>query len=135
VGAMEAMWLGPCSQGSGHAYWEGYAFDTIGRPTTVTTVADQSYTISMSYYTSGLEQGRLESITYPVSVGQHPLRVRYDYQNGLLKSVRDWTGGSLGTIYWQANAQNARGQITQETFGNRSEERRVGKECRSRWEA
>jgi hypothetical protein len=46
------------------------------------------------------------------------VKAKYAYQHGRLKSVTDWTAGSAGTVYWVANDQNPRGQITQEILGN-----------------
>jgi RHS repeat-associated protein len=66
--------------------------------------------------------GKLQTITYPMSAWPGPtskrLEVYYDYQNGYLRDVKDYTGGTAGTVYWQANYQDARGHVTQEVYGN-----------------
>jgi RHS repeat-associated protein len=66
--------------------------------------------------------GALESITYPTTTGTCRLKVAYAYDYGQLKSVTDASDavacGSTGTVYWQANEANARGQVTKATLGN-----------------
>ncbi len=46
------------------------------------------------------------------------MKVKYGYAYGILQNVTDWTSGSAGTVYWTADAQNPRGQTTQEALGN-----------------
>jgi hypothetical protein len=44
------------------------------------------------------------------------LKLQYGYQNGQLQQIQDFNAPS--TVFWRANATNARGQVTQETLGN-----------------
>lgn len=48
--------------------------------------------------------------------------VSYGYTNGILSSVSDGSSqancGTTGTLFWEANAENADRQITEETLGN-----------------
>jgi RHS repeat-associated protein len=57
----------------------------------------------------------LDTLTYPTSTSSYRLKLAYAYQNGLLQGVSD---ANAGTVYWQANTMNPRGQVTQETLGN-----------------
>lgn len=95
-------------------YSESLTYDSIGRPSSQTITTDQSYVIDYAYTSQGL----LDTLTYPTSTSSTRVKVKYGYAHGILNSVTDWTSGSAGTVYWTANAQNVRGQTTQETLGN-----------------
>lgn len=100
---------------SGGSYGEALSYDSAGRMSTRSITAD-SNTYSIDYTYNG--QGTVDTVTYPTSTSSTRVKVKYGYSYGILKSVTDWTSGSAGTVYWTANTQNPRGQITQETFGN-----------------
>ncbi len=54
---------------------------------------------------------------YPTSVGSYRLTLGYEYQNGLLKRIRD--GGTGGTeVFWELTATDAVGRILNESLGN-----------------
>ncbi len=94
---------------------EVYTYDTKGRRSTeTTTAAGSSYAVDYGYDPT---LGKLQTITYP-TVNSARFEVFYDYQNGYLKDVKNYTGQVAGTVFWQANAQDARGHVTQEALGN-----------------
>jgi RHS repeat-associated protein len=95
-------------------YSESLSYDSIGRPSNRSITTDQTYDIDYAY----TNQGLVDTVTYPTSTSSTRVKVKYGYAYGLLQSVTDWTSGSAGTVYWTANAQNVRGQTTQETLGN-----------------
>jgi len=95
-------------------YSESLSYDNKGRLSTQSITTDQAYAIDYAYNTQGL----LDTLTYPTSTSSTRVKVKYSYAFGILSSVTDWTSGSAGTVYWTANAQNPRGQTTQETLGN-----------------
>lgn len=91
---------------------ETYDYDSVGRLAQRTIVADGTpYTYTYDYNT----QGQLDTLTYPTSTSGYRLRLQHLYQYGWLQQVRDY---NAGTIFWQANTLNPRGQVTQETLGN-----------------
>ena len=95
-------------------YQETYTFDGLSRPssTVITIPGDQSYTYTKSYNAA---TGRLGTLTYPLSSSGYQLALNYTFTNGILSALTD---ASTQTVYWSANASNARGQITEETLGN-----------------
>jgi YD repeat-containing protein len=96
-------------------YAEAYAFDPLARPssTAVTIPTQGTYTYENAYDPN---TGLLDTLTYPESTSSYRLKLKYAYQNGILQSVSDSNAPS--TVFWTANAVNARGQVTQETLGN-----------------
>jgi RHS repeat-associated protein len=97
-------------------YRETYTYDNQGRRTQTSIVADGStYLVNQSYSAT---TGLLETLTYPTTTAAARFKLRYGYQNGVLQTVSDFTGDVPGTVYWQANATNARGQVVDEQFGN-----------------
>jgi RHS repeat-associated protein len=106
--------IGHLASASMTGYSESFSYDTKGRPSTQTITTDQVYAIDYAY----TNQGLLDTLTYPTSTASTRVKVKYGYANGILNNVTDWTSGSAGTVYWTANAQNVRGQTTQETLGN-----------------
>lgn len=92
-----------------------YTYDTLGRPSTetISNPGDRTYEYIKTYDpTTGL----LSSLQYPVDIS-FILTLQYAYSNGILKSVSS-TSYSPTEVYWTANTTNARGQVTQETYGN-----------------
>jgi len=99
----------------GLAYSESYSFDSAGR---LSGDTKQGQLFGFTYNT----QGTLSTLTYPTSTNSCQVVLNYGYSNGLLSSVTDASNSShctlTGTVYWTANTQNPRGQITKETLGN-----------------
>lgn len=96
------------------------SYDSLGRATSVTSlIEDNAYTVATSYDS----YSRISSMTYPSST-QAPLGLVVDYvyttaaidgADGFLSTV---TNPSNGIVYWQANSQNAAGQLTEIQLGN-----------------
>jgi RHS repeat-associated protein len=94
-------------------YSESYTYDGNGRPVSQQIVADTTYQYNFTYNDN---TGLLDTLEYPSSTSGYRLKIQYTYQNGILQKVADFQPPS--TVFWQANAANIRGQITQETLGN-----------------
>ena len=110
VGRLESM----SSTVSGATYIDAYSYDDFGRlgQRSITIPDDSEHAYSFAYTGAGL----LSTITYPESTPGYRLQLQYGYSNGHLQSV---TGlNSPATVFWTATAQNARGQITQDSLGN-----------------
>ena len=60
--------------------------------------------------------GQLAQVTYPTSTSSYRLKLLYEYQNRRLVRIKDFNAQT--TVFWTANAANAREQITQETLLN-----------------
>lgn len=105
----EGMLTSLSSTASG-GYSEAYAYDDAGRLSTrQLAMLGTNYEYAYAYGVNG----QLQTLTYPTTTGTR-LALQYSYNNGDLSEVRQ--PGS--TIFWQANTANARGQVTQATFGN-----------------
>lgn len=100
---------------SGATYTDAYVYDASGRLSqrNITIPGDTTHTYDFTYTSGGL----LDTVTYPQSTA-YRLKLKYTYSpnNGHLQSVSD--ANAPATVFWTANAQNARGQITQDTLGN-----------------
>lgn len=91
---------------------ESYTYDNKGRLSQKDIVADgATYSYNYAYNTLGT----LDTMTYPTSTSSYRLVLKYLYANGVLQQVKD---NAAGTVFWQANAANAIGQIVQQTLGN-----------------
>jgi RHS repeat-associated protein len=95
-------------------YSEAYAYDGVGRLAQTTVVADTTYYINMDYNAAGLP----ESMTYPTSTAGYALRIKYDYDHGVLSKVSDYNQSS--TVFWELNATDARGNALDESLGTAS---------------
>jgi RHS repeat-associated protein len=94
------------------SYGETFGYDVRARRSQMQTdTTGGSFVMNYDYDSS---TGALNTVTYPSSTGTR-LSVLYGYQNGFAKDVRDV---STGALIWQANAQDARGHVTQEQYGN-----------------
>jgi RHS repeat-associated protein len=107
------------SASSSGTYSESYSYDSKGRPSdqTITIPSDGAHAFDYAYSpTTGL----LSTLTYPTSASPSTYRVTagYTYQHGILQQIYDSTTPT--TIWWQANAMNPRGQITEETTSDSS---------------
>jgi RHS repeat-associated protein len=101
------------STGTGGTYSESYTFDSFGRLSneTITLPTDGTPAFDYAYSTT---TGLLSTLTYPPSFpSTYRLTAGYTYQHGILQQIFDSLVPT--TIWWQANAMNPRGQITEET--------------------
>jgi RHS repeat-associated protein len=92
----------------GSTYAESYTFDSVGR---LANDTKQGLPFDYTYNT----KGTVDTLTYPTSTSAYRLKLQYLYQNGMLQQVKDF---NAATVFWAANAQNPRGEVTQETLGN-----------------
>lgn len=90
-----------------------YGYDPLGRNTgTAWLIGGDEYEIGRSYD----DVGRLATVTYPAVPDAGRLEVSYVYDaTGRVHQVRN---ARNGTLYWQAEAINAAGQLERERFGN-----------------
>ena len=96
-------------------YRELHAYDTKGRLIQTEYFQGTSSVglINLAYdATSGL----VDSLTYPESTAQYRLKLKHEYDRGLLKRVRDFNVPA--TVFWEATTMDAYGQILHETLGN-----------------
>lgn len=91
---------------------ENYTYDNKSRLSQRQIISDATYNYNYSYSAT---TGLLDTLTYPTSTSSYRLKLQYVYQNGELQKIKDYNSS---TIFWQANATNPRGQVTQETLGN-----------------
>lgn len=100
--------------GSGvDSYFENYYYDSAGRASlTDYGLGAATHSVNLSYSAT---TGLLESLEYPTSTAGYRHKIVYEYQNGMLRKVRDFANT---VTYWQANAQDPRGNVTNETLGN-----------------
>jgi RHS repeat-associated protein len=104
--------IGQLKSVSGFGYAESYDFDALGRPVQTTITADATYVINQDYSaTTGLP----ESLTYPTSTSGYRLRLKYDYDHGVLNKVSDYNQPS--TIFWRLHTVDARGHALDESLG------------------
>jgi RHS repeat-associated protein len=116
------------TSGSSWLYNQFYTYDGLSRLSARTIVQSGNtggndgggafvYTRAYSATT-----GLLNTLTYPKSTSGFALTLQYGYGYGLLQSITDTsdTTATCGTtcVLWTANAQNAFGEVTQETLGN-----------------
>jgi RHS repeat-associated protein len=104
--------IGGLASISGPGYSEGYTYDSIGRLQTRSITSDATYAYDYTYNAIG----SIATLTYPVSTSSYRLKLQYDYQNGQLLRVKDFNAPT--TVFWQANATDAWGNIIDETLGN-----------------
>ncbi len=99
------------------SYSEAFTYDSLGRPQDHTINADAtSFVVSNSYSSA---TGFLDTVTYPSSTSAVPgsrFKVKYEYEYGMVKRVRDFNTAS--TVYWEQVAGNAAGQAVDEVYGN-----------------
>jgi YD repeat-containing protein len=60
--------------------------------------------------------GLLETLTYPTSTSSYRLKLKYEYQNGILNRISDFNAPT--TVFWHANAADPYGHVTDEDLGN-----------------
>ncbi len=105
-------YVGHLKSMSGPGYTENYTLDSFGRPEQTEIISDATYYIDYAYNTIGA----LHTLTYPTSTAGYRLKLQYDYENGLLKRVKDFNAPSIE--FWQANATDPRGAVIHETLDN-----------------
>ena len=97
---------------------ESRTYDANARPfqRTITLPGGVTYTYTWKYSAT---TGFLDTLTYPVSTCGFSFAIQYGYSAGILASITD-ASHTPGAVLWQANSQNAAGQLTQETINNAS---------------
>ncbi|MFZ5757606.1 MAG: RHS repeat-associated core domain-containing protein [Pseudomonadota bacterium] len=103
-------------QTASNGYERSYRYDTLGRLQTVRTGAAidpeaQPGDPDLYYSTRYDSAGRPESVQYPTGFGYRNV---YDARGYLIEVRNAWTDA----LYWQANARDAAGRVTRETYGN-----------------
>ncbi len=105
-----------CQAESDNGYVRKVGYDSLGRPSSLTTTIDTTYTVTTTYITNLPNAGKVDTIRYPTGFA-----VKYIYAEsslgslGYLMEVRKADDNSL---LWRANSRNAAGQILSETLGN-----------------
>jgi RHS repeat-associated protein len=95
-------------------YKEEYFADSLARLSRLrTTIVGIGWNVNYAYVTT---TGLLDTVQYPGSGGGFRFEIQNEYQNNLLKRVREVGGGA--TIYWEAASTDAWGHYQDETFGN-----------------
>lgn len=103
-----------CSVSSDNGYSRAHAYDSLGRPTTLAVTIDTAYTVATTYVASGPDAGKVDTLTYPTGFAVKNIYNSYGY----LWKVQRTNDAADATVYWQANGQNAAGQVTSELLGN-----------------
>jgi len=126
IGQLHSLCTGtgsaPTTCASSPGYAESETYDGVGRQSqrAIQIPGDATYTFTWQYNAT---TGVLDTLTYPVSTNNCQLIVKYGYANGILATLTDVSNvtqcGSTGTTLWTANTVNPRGQVGQETLGNR----------------
>lgn len=100
---------------SNGGYSQDYYYDNLGRTNrTVTTIDGQSYTETITFDAFG----RQDKLSYPTGY-----EVSHVYNSfGYLESIKQTSNGAT---LWRMTAQNARGQLEQESFGNGIDSKRI----------
>ena len=107
--------IGKLASVSANGYAESRSYDSFGRITdrSISIPGDATYSYDYTYDPS---TGLPDTLSYPISTSSYRLKLQYAYENGMLQQISD--ANASATIFWTANATNARGQLTQETLGN-----------------
>lgn len=104
---------------AGHS--EVYVYDSLGRLSQKTTTADAvAYVENYGYHS---QTGLLDSMRYPTSTSGYRLKLKYDYQYGLLHKVSDFDAST--TVFWEAQDVDARGNVIHESLGSALESIRM----------
>lgn len=122
-GASEWIWgtsaaldeIGRLKTVTGPGYAESLSYDTAGRlKTRSITVDGSTHHFDFAYNNIG----ELYTLTYPVSTAGARFRLKYEYANGYLSSIREFTNDVDNATFWALNQLNARGQPIDEVYGN-----------------
>lgn len=96
-----------CKATANNGYVRTNSYDALSRPVGTATTIDTTYVASGTYDNNG----RIATQSYP-----NGLVVKYVYTAlGYLLEVRNNVSSAL---YWRANARDAEGHLTQQTYGN-----------------
>jgi RHS repeat-associated protein len=107
--------IGRLKKMDGPGYLDELEYDTVGRTKKRKITVDGTlYQFDFGYNSIG----ELDTVTYPASTGSNPFKLDYEYNNGYLSAIRDYTGNVLNTTFWALNELNARGQPISEAYGN-----------------
>jgi RHS repeat-associated protein len=95
-------------------YRERHSYDSFGRPVQTEYFQGTSSIglVNLGYVSS---TGLVDSLTYPESTAQYRLKLKYEYDRGLLKRVKDFNAPA--TVFWEATTMDAYGQVIDETLG------------------
>ena len=104
--------IGQLASVSGPAYSETFTYDSVGRPSSHTVVADAAYRFDYTYNALGL----LDTFSYPATGAGAVLKLRHDYVAGQLTRIRN--ANAPGEPYWTLNVQDAAGNVLDETLGS-----------------
>ena len=99
------------SPGHSQQFW----YDSKGRLAKHRRVGGGTYDFDYVYDSN---TGLLSSIQYPASSGGYRFKVLHEYDHGILKRVKRSDSGQ--TVYWEAQTQDAFGNVIDEDFGNGS---------------
>ena len=103
IGRLESM--------AAPGYSEGYEYDVHGRPIKRTINTGIGHVFDYTYNNFGA----LATLTYPTTTASPRFALSYEYQNGMLKYVKD--ANAPTTVFWTANDTDANGSIINETRG------------------
>lgn len=105
-----------------NGYCRAHTYDSLGRPwkTTVQTGGaspctapnDAALTTTVGY---GSDGGRPETFTYPSGV---VVKNGFNATLGFVEQVFNYTGGTMGAVYWTWQSNDALGRVTGFVYGN-----------------
>ena len=97
-----------CTESADNGYSRSQAYDSIGRPSTLSVTVDTAYMVTTGYDSAG----RIASVAYPTGFA-----VTNSYNSyGYLYQVQG--NDPAQTVFWHANTEDAVGHVTTETLGN-----------------
>lgn len=96
------------------SYSEDYEFDSAGRLDKRTIGSDATYVFDLTYNNIGA----LGTLTYPTSTGGTRVKLKYGYDYGFNDAIQDYTDDQLGTIYWELQSVDQRGNAIDVDLGN-----------------
>jgi RHS repeat-associated protein len=107
--------IGRLKKVTGPGYIEDLEYDTVGRlKKRIVTLEGTAHQFDFTYNSIG----ELYTVTYPTSTASPRFKLKYDYANGYLTTIREFTGDVDNTTFWALNQLNARGQAVDEAYGN-----------------
>ena len=112
-------------------YYNGGDITVQGPSVLVRKKAGDNLSLSAGYY-----EDMISSASIDVKLSASPYHEKRQQENAGLDYLHGKSTYSAGLIHSDEPDYKAQGlsiDASQEVFGSRSEERRVGKECRSRW--